>query len=140
MAIRERNNPKLLWGIIGFLILIIAAIFAYLNFSSTKDESKLNTETPASEAVVASEPDLPASDVIPTEANTSALISDKILQEAVPKNASLAKEEVAKLSDIQSQLKNQEKILKEQHSDVDQLIELKEEQIKLLEAQLAESQ
>lgn len=140
MAIRERNNPKLLWGIIGFLILIIALIFAYLNFSSTEDESKLNTETPASEAVVASEPDLPASDVIPTEANTSALISDKILQEAVPKNASLAKEEVAKLSDIQSQLKNQEKILKEQHSDVDQLIELKEEQIKLLEAQLAESQ
>lgn len=140
MAIRERNNPKLLWGIIGFLILIIAAIFAYLNFSSTEDESKLNTETPASEAVVASEPDLPASDVIPTEANTSALISDKILQEAVPKNASLAKEEVAKLSDIQSQLKDQEKILKEQHSDVDQLIELKEEQIKLLEAQLAESQ
>ncbi|MFC6053425.1 hypothetical protein A6M14_13365 [Acinetobacter sp. Ac_877] len=140
MAIRERNNPKLLWGIIGFLILIIAVIFAYLNFSSTEDESKLNTETPASEAVVASEPDLPASDVIPTEANTSALISDKILQEAVPKNASLAKEEVAKLSDIQSQLKNQEKILKEQHSDVDQLIELKEEQIKLLEAQLAESQ
>lgn len=140
MAIRERNNPKLLWGIIGFLILIIALIFAYLNFSSTEDESKLNTETPASEAVVASEPDLPASDVIPTEANTSALISDKILQEAVPKNASLAKEEVAKLSDIQSQLKDQEKILKEQHSDVDQLIELKEEQIKLLEAQLAESQ
>ncbi|WP_163121436.1 hypothetical protein [Acinetobacter portensis] len=140
MAIRERNNPKLLWGIIGFLILIIAVIFAYLNFSSTEDESKLNTETPASEAVVASEPDLPASDVIPTEANTSALISDKILQEAVPKNASLAKEEVAKLSDIQSQLKDQEKILKEQHSDVDQLIELKEEQIKLLEAQLAESQ
>lgn len=140
MAIRERNNPKLLWGIIGFLILIIAVIFAYLNFSSTEDESKLNTETPASEAVVASEPDLPASDVIPTEANTSALISDKILQEAVPKNASLAKEEVAKLSDIQSQLKDQEKILKEQHSDVDQLIELKEEQIKLLETQLAESQ
>lgn len=140
MAIRERNNPKLLWGIIFFLILIIAAIFAYLNFSSTEDESKVNIETPASEAVVTSKPGLPASEVVAPETNTSALISDKILQEAIPENASLAKEEVAKLSDIQSQLKDQEKILKEQHSDVDQLIELKEEQIKLLEAQLAESQ
>lgn len=140
MAIRERNNPKLLWGIIGFLILIIALIFAYLNFSSTEDESKVNIETPASEAVVTSESNLPASEVVAPETNTSALISDKILQEAIPENASLAKEEVAKLSDIQSQLKDQEKILKEQHSDVDQLIELKEEQIKLLEAQLAESQ
>ena len=54
-----------------------------------------------------------------------------------PENASLAKEEVAKLDDIQSQLKEQEKSLQAQHKDADELVKLKEEQIKLLEAQLA---
>ena len=58
----------------------------------------------------------------------------------MPENASLAKEEVAKLDDIQVQLNEQKATLDAQHSDADQLIQLKEEQIKLLEAQLAQSQ
>lgn len=140
MAMRKRDNPRILWGIIGFLTLIIAAIFAYSNFFSTKDESTMNIETTASAAVAKNEPKLPASELITAETNTSALILDEVLKEAIPENASLAKEEVAKLNDIQSQLKDQEKILKEQHSAADQLIQLKEEQIKLLETQLAESQ
>ena len=56
----------------------------------------------------------------------------------MPENAALAKEEIAKLEDIQSQLTEQEKTLKAQHTDADQLIKLKEEQIKLLEAQLSQ--
>ena len=57
----------------------------------------------------------------------------------VEKSKLYTKEEAAKLDDIQSQLKEQEDLLKAQHSDADQLIQLKEEQIKLLEAQLTES-
>lgn len=140
MTIRDRNSSKMLWGIIALLILIIAGAFAYFNFSSTNEENKINTETPVSEAVAASEPELPTSEIAPTETTTSVLISDEVLKDTVPENASLAKEEVAKLKDIQNQLKDQEVLLTEQHADADQLIELKEEQIKLLEAQLAEAQ
>ena len=140
MAIRERNSSKILWGIIGLLILIVAGAFAYFNFAKSDVENTPSTLTPASEVIATSEPTTPASEVTLTETNTSTLISEEVLKEAVPENASLAKEEVAKLKDIQNQLKDQEALLKEQHADADQLIELKEEQIKLLEAQLAESQ
>ena len=43
---------------------------------------------------------------------------------------------VSKLEDIHRQLKDQEATLKAQHADADQLTKLKEEQVKLLEAQL----
>ena len=66
------------------------------------------------------------------------LVEENITELPVPENASLAKEEIAKLDDIQSQLNDQETTLKQQHNDADELIKLKEEQIKLLEAQLAQ--
>nr|WP_225215770.1 hypothetical protein [Acinetobacter pecorum] len=75
---------------------------------------------------------------------TDALSSDNVLVDAsimteeVTSNATLAKEEIARLEDIQLQLDEQEKSLKQQHSTADDLIKLKEEQIKLLEAQLAQ--
>ena len=47
------------------------------------------------------------------------------------------KEEIAKLDDIHIQLKDQQQELKQQHTDVDTLLQLKEEQVKLLETQLA---
>ena len=140
MAIEETKISKKILGIIGFLLLIIAGIFAYLNFSSKQDENSMDSTSPASEAIALNNSnEVPASEAISLEASSSALVSEDILKEAVPKNASLAKEEVAKLDDIQNQLKEQEELLKAQHSDADQLIQLKEEQIKLLEAQLTES-
>ncbi len=140
MAIKETNNSKKILGIIGFLLLIIAGIFAYLNFSSKQDENPSDNTSPASEAIALNKTnEIPASEIITLEESSSVLVSEDILKEAVPENASLAKEEAAKLDDIQSQLKEQEDLLKAQHSDADQLIQLKEEQIKLLEAQLTES-
>ena len=139
MAIKETKNSKKILGIIGFLLLIIAGIFAYLNFSSKQDENPSDSTSPASEAIALNNSnEVPASEAISLEASSSVLVSEDILKEAVPENASLAKEEAAKLDDIQSQLKEQEDLLKAQHSDADQLIQLKEEQIKLLEAQLAQ--
>ena len=140
MAIEETKNSKNILGIIGFLLLIIAGIFAYLNFSSKQDENSMDRTSPASEAIALNNSnEVPATEAISLEASSSALVSEDILKEAVPENASLAKEEVAKLDDIQNQLKEQEELLKAQHSDADQLIKLKEEQIKLIEAQLTES-
>lgn len=66
------------------------------------------------------------------------MVDEALLQDAVPENPSLAKEELAKLDDIQAQLNDQKQALNQQHADADALIKLKEEQIKLLEAQLAQ--
>ena len=65
-------------------------------------------------------------------------MTEDLLKAPVPENPALAKEEVAKLDDIQNQLYDQHTLLKQQHNDSDELIKLKEEQIKILEAQLAQ--
>ena len=89
--------------------------------------------------VASSEPITTASEPKTTQP-TKNLVDDSILKQPVPENPSLAKEEVSKLEDIQKQLKHQEATLKAQHSDSDKLIRLKQEEIKLLEQQLAEQQ
>ena len=81
-------------------------------------------EQPAAESVTATDPD------------TIQLVNEDLLNAAVPQDQSLAKEEVAKLEDIQTQLNDQQQMLSTQHSQADELIRLKEEQIQLLEAQL----
>ena len=65
------------------------------------------------------------------------LVEESIIKDPIPANDTLAKEEIAKLDDIHQQLKDQQNELKQQYTDVDTLVKLKEDQIKLLEAQLA---
>jgi phosphatidate phosphatase PAH1 len=69
-------------------------------------------------------------------ASAQQLVNEDVLKQPVPAQDSLAKEEVSKLNDIHRQLQDQETTLKAQHADADQLIKLKEEQVKLLEAQV----
>ena len=133
MTLDQRNSPTLLLGIIGGLVAIIVLFLAYQWFFSTSSKAPpeheaISLETPAKPA---------ATEVTPTEAEP--VIDEMILKAPVPENESLLKEEVAKLDDIQSQLNDQESMLKTQHTDADDLIALKEEQIKLLEAQLKKS-
>lgn len=142
MALDQRNSPTLLLGIIGGLVAIIVLFLAYQWFFSTSNEA-----IPEHEAISLQTPAKPAAsaEVKPTEAEpvidekTIQLVDEKILKAPVPENESLLKEEVAKLDDIQTQLNDQEVMLKTQHTDADDLIALKEEQIKLLEAQLKKS-
>lgn len=141
MTLDQRNSPTLLLGIIGGLVAIIVLFLAYQWFFSTSSEA-----IPEHEAISLETPAKPvATEVKPTEAEpvidekTIQLVDEKILKAPVPENESLLKEEVAKLDDIQSQLNDQESMLKTQHTDADDLIALKEEQIKLLEAQLKKS-
>ncbi|MEG1490250.1 hypothetical protein [Acinetobacter sp.] len=141
MTLDQRNSPTLLLGIIGGLVAIIVLFLAYQWFFSTSSET-----TPEHEAISLETPAKPAvTEVKPTETEpvidekTIQLVDEKILKAPVPENESLLKEEVAKLDDIQSQLNDQESMLKTQHTDADDLIVLKEEQIKLLEAQLKKS-
>lgn len=137
--IEDRNhNPKLLIGIAGGLIAVIAIFLAYQWFIASNIENSPTYETElTTPAQVKAKPAeaVPLAEAEPTQK----LIEEDILQAPAPENASLAKEEIAKLDDIQLQLAEQENTLKAQHADADQLLKLKEEQIKLLEAQLAQT-
>jgi hypothetical protein len=137
----QRHSPKLLIGIAGGLAAVIVLFLAYQWIMSSNTEN-----LPQHQADLAPIQAAPAAATAPPAAaseasvNTPKLIEDDVLQAPVPENASLAKEELAKLEDLQSQLSEQEQTLKAQHADADQLIKLKEEQLKLLEAQLAQKQ
>lgn len=144
MSVEQRNNPKLLMGIMGALVTVVALVLLYqwLNASSGEAE-RIHQEdiaaVPAAKPAAKTEEDTAAAKA-PETIEAKALVSNQLLDAPVPENASLAKEEVAKLDDIQVQLNEQKATLDAQHSDADQLIQLKEEQIKLLEAQFAQSQ
>lgn len=144
MSVEQRNNPKLLMGIMGALVTVVALVLLYqwLNASSGEAE-RIHQEdiaaVPAAKPAAKTEEDTAAAKA-PETIEAKALVSNQLLDAPVPENASLAKEEVAKLDDIQVQLNAQKVTLDAQHSDADQLIQLKEEQIKLLEAQFAQSQ
>jgi len=144
MSVEQRNNPKLLMGIMGALVTVVALVLLYqwLNASSGEAE-RIHQEdiaaVPAAKPAAKTEEDTAAAKA-PETIEAKALVSNQLLDAPVPENASLAKEEVAKLDDIQVQLNEQKATLDAQHSDADQLIQLKEEQIKLLEAQLAQRQ
>lgn len=144
MSVEQRNNPKLLMGIMGALVTVVALVLLYqwLNAFSGEAE-RIHQEdiaaVPAAKPAAKTEEDTAAAKA-PETIEAKALVSNQLLDAPVPENASLAKEEVAKLDDIQVQLNEQKATLDAQHSDADQLIQLKEEQIKLLEAQFAQSQ
>jgi uncharacterized protein YcbK (DUF882 family) len=141
MTADHRQNPKLLWGIVAGLVLAIAVFFAISQWLLIQNDSsnvsdELDQPVPTqqtSQATAASTS--AASEAIP--AATSVLVQEDILTQPITENASLAQEELAKLNDLQAQLTDQEKTLQSQHADADQLLALKEEQIKLLEKQLA---
>ena len=135
MTSDQRNSPKLLMGIIGGMVVIIVLFFAYQWFMNSSSEV---TTEPESINSTVSTPVKPSEPVLTLDEKTIQLVDESILKTATPNDPALAKEEVAKLEDIQTQLHDQENILKAQHNDIDQLITLKEEQIKLIEAQLVQ--
>jgi type IV secretory pathway VirB10-like protein len=135
----QRRNPKIMVGIAGGLIAVIALFLVYqwMISSNTEDAAQPQAEPAPVQAAAPAEAAAPPA--APSEASTSVapkLVEDNIVDAPVPEDSSLAKEEIAKLDDIQKQLNDQESTLKAQHADADQLIKLKEEQIKTLEAQM----
>ena len=138
MSTYQTQNSRLLWMIIGGISVVVVLFLAVQWFLSQKDQQSTTTATqPAAtvkqQTAVTAEPTAASSEV--TE--PIQLIEESIIKEPLPANDSLAKEEIAKLDDIHQQLKDQQQELKQQHDDVDALLKLKEEQVKLLEAQIA---
>lgn len=138
MPLQRKQNSKLLWILIGGLSILVV-LFAAQWFLKTESSAPLvdpqPVSTPAPAKPKPAEP-LPSSEPLAENASSQQLVSENVLKEPVPAQESLAKEEVSKLEDIHRQLKDQEATLKAQHADADQLTKLKEEQVKLLEAQL----
>ena len=132
----QRHNPKLLWAIAGGLIVVIIAVFIFQWMGESDNTAPIET-TPTTAPAAKSAP-AEATPLQDDEAEPKQLVTEDLLKAPVPENPALAKEEVAKLDDIQNQLNDQRALLKQQHSDADELIKLKEEQIKILEAQLAQ--
>ncbi len=146
MALDHSNNSKLMWVIVAGLVIIVtlAVVFLWMNSKDHAIEttSMVTSET-ASEAEVTTLPSATlesaseAAVVLDNMTNAQALVFDSILKDEIPQNATFAKEEIAKLDDFQQQLQTQRETLEAQQSDADQIIALKEEQIKLLEEQLS---
>ena len=136
MSSYQPENSKLLWVIMSGISLVVVLFFAVQWFLAQKD----NKAPTLPKAPVAAKTATPATEMTATAASEVAapikLVEDTIIKDALPANDSLAKEEIAKLDDIHTQLKDQQQDLKQQHTDVDTLLQLKEEQIKLLESQL----
>lgn len=140
MPLQRKQNSKLLWILIGGLSILVVLFFAAQWFLKKTESSAPLVDpqpvsTPAPAKPKLADP-LPSSEPLAENASSQQLVSENVLKEPVPAQESLAKEEVSKLEDIHRQLKDQEATLKAQHADADQLTKLKEEQVKLLEAQL----
>ncbi len=138
MSTYQTQNSRLLWMIIGGISVVVVLFLAVQWFLSQKDQQSTTTATqPAAtvkqQTAVTAEPTAASSEV----AKPIQLVEESIIKDPLPANDSLAKEEIAKLDDIHQQLKDQKHELKQQHDDVDILLKLKEEQVKLLEAQIA---
>ena len=138
MSTYQTQNSRLLWMIIGGISVVVVLFLAVQWFLAQKDQQSTSTATqPAAtvkqQTAVTAEPTAASSEV----AKPIQLVEESIIKEPLPANDSLAKEEIAKLDDIHQQLKDQQQELKQQHDDVDALLKLKEEQVKLLEAQIA---
>lgn len=141
MTSDQRTSSKLLMGITTGLVAIIVLFLAYQWLVTSSSEVPAEHESTRLDPGLNSTPPplvKPSEATVTVDEKTIQLVDETLLEAAVPTNAALAKEEVAKLEDIQSQLHDQETTLKEQHSNANDLIALKEEQIKLLEAQLAQ--
>ncbi|CAI3141558.1 hypothetical protein MWMV8_MWMV8_01358 [Acinetobacter calcoaceticus] len=138
MPLQRKQNSKLLWILIGGLsILVVLFLAAQWFFKKTESSAPMVDPQPVSTPAPAKTTDPSSgSEPVAEAASSQQLVNEDVLKQPVPAQESLAKEEVSKLDDIHSQLKDQEATLKAQHADADQLTKLKEEQVKLLEAQL----
>lgn len=121
----KTSHSYLLWGIIGFLIIISMGTFFYFSKKESTTEH-IDTDHPPIAESLASNP----------IAQNEQLVSASLIQQPISQNSTLAHEELDRLKDIESQLLAQEQNLNAQHQDADQLIKLKEEQIELLSKQL----
>lgn len=140
---KQIQNTTLLWIGVGVIAVIIVLASGYFWLASDPIDTNTDQKTTTQPALSQTEPTTTEIETDSSKKIISAdpvLVDDTLLTNQIPENPTLAKEEIARLDDIQKQLNQQNETLKGQHQDADQLIQLKEEQIKLLEQELAAQQ
>lgn len=140
---KQIQNTTLLWIGVGVIAVIIVLASGYFWLASDPINTNTDQKTTTQPALSQTEPTTTEIETDSSKKIISAdpvLVDDTLLTNQIPENPTLAKEEIARLDDIQKQLNQQNETLKGQHQDADQLIQLKEEQIKLLEQELAAQQ
>lgn len=140
MILAQKNSSALLWGIIGVIVVLLGGYIVYAQFFAN-DAAQQHSPEMQMQKTVSAPPATPAQvapSVTAAASEPATLVDESLLKAPVAEDATLAKDEIAKLDDVQKQLQEQESTLTQQHKSADELIQLKEEQIKLLEAQLAQ--
>ena len=134
------KNNRLLFIITGFLVLCIflGLVGLYLMQPKSKVSSSPianRTERMAIEETV--------SKVIAQNAEQTddfaSLVDESLITQPIESDSALLKDELAQLTEIQTQLNEQKKLLEQQQQDADKLLALKEQQLLALEKQLANS-
>lgn len=138
MPSKPRYAAHLVWLIASVLFVITVAISTYWLLPE-QPSTPLDPSQATLAQTTSSSSNLAASEVfVPTP--NKVLVEEDLLQQDLPENISLIKEEIAKQDDIQQQLQQQEKMLQQQNLSADELIRLKQQQIELLEQQLNDQQ
>lgn len=125
-----------LCGAAAVFLLVIAILVGYWLGRTSQPNVTTNeaaAATPATTTASSSATFLPAVITEPAEATTT----DPMLTAPLPSDPALAAEELDRHTDEQQRLAAQKQTLSQQVTDSNQLIELKAEQIRLLEAELA---
>ena len=149
----SENSNKNLWIIIGVICIVVLAIAAYVGLqdnqpakSATAD--KASSARPLEEHGLSEEQltDIAKQSTEQTEQmqenseEFAALVDDSLVEQPIAEDQALQKDEIAQLEEIQKQLGEQKDLLEQQHQDADKLLELKEQQLAELEAQLQNSE
>lgn len=148
------NTSTWRWIAIGLLVLIAAAAYLYWHGHNHPNRLSERHEEPAPLArplmvpplpttqanranIQASHPAVHAQAEVTTPPQMPSVVSAELIQQPIATDAALIKDELAQLADISAQLEQQKQLLQQQHHDADLLIQLKQQQLADLEAQLA---
>lgn len=138
MMIDTLKNNRLILAILGGILLVIIIGALIVSISTQPPSVKIPAGATVS-APVQSETTVtdiqPSTENLQTE-DFAELINESLIEQPIPEDQALIKDELIQLTDIDTQLNEQKTLLDQQHVDADELIKLKEQQIAQLEKQL----
>ena len=138
MMIDTLKNNRLILAILGGILLVIIIGALIVSISTQPPSVKIPAGATVSAPI---QPETTVTDIQPSTENLQTedfaeLINESLMEQPIPEDQALIKDELIQLTDIDTQLNEQKTLLDQQHVDADELIKLKEQQIAQLEKQL----
>lgn len=144
----EQSN-KNLWIIITVICIVVLAIGAYIALQDNQPSNEVNPDTSATTrplnehglseeqmTEIAKQSTTQTEQMQENSQDFAELVDESLLEQPIAEDQALKKDEIAQLEEVQKQLGEQKDLLEQQHQDADKLLELKEQQLAELEAQL----